>query len=637
MSLSKEAWLNKAVHSYRSSFAPPAKLTLSEWADRHAVLSAESSAESGRWTTLPYQKGIMDLITDPNIERISVKKSARVGYTKILNNVIGYYIHQDPCSIMLVQPTVEDAEGYSKEEIAPMLRDTPALNGVVTDAKQRDGTNSILHKLFPGGQLSLVGANSPRGFRRVSRRVVLFDETSAYPRSSGKEGSPIKLGIKRTEYFWNRKIVDGSTPGVDHECAITKAFEEGDKRFRFLPCPKCGHMQYLKFHNLRWPKGEPEKAHFVCEENECIIKHDKFRWMDARGEWRATAKPRNKRHASLHIWAAYSYSPNTTWADIAREFDDCKDDVELLKTFVNTVLGEAWVEKGEAPDYQRLYERRELYPQNVLPKETVILTAGADVQKDRIEVEVVAWGRDKQSWSVDYLVFMGDTAGEEVWKNLDNLLNKSWRKSENNKDFQIRMMSVDSGYNTQHVYNWVRKHPADRVRAVDGRDKLNTIVGTPKDVDLNRQGTKLRNALKIWPVGVSLAKSELYSWLKLDKPEDGKEYPKGYCHFPQYDLEHFKRLCSESLMKRTVRGRPVYVWENHYGRNEQLDCRVYARAAAAMFGLDRFSENDFDILEGKFDSPEKREIETELEDDGDDSSPPKNDFWSRQRDKKKLF
>ena len=242
------------------AFRPPEKLTLSEWADRYAFLSAESSAEAGRWHTLPYQKGMMDAVTDPAVEQITVMKSARVGYTKMINHAIGYHVHQDACPIMVVQPTVEDAQGYSKEEIAPMLRDTPCLAGLVSESKAKDGNNTILQKNFPGGTLSLVGANSPRGFRRVSRRVVLFDEVDGYPASAGSEGDQIKLGIKRTEYYWNRKIIAGSTPTVKDFSRIERMYEESDKRRYFVPCPECGEMQVLEWENIKWINNDPETA-----------------------------------------------------------------------------------------------------------------------------------------------------------------------------------------------------------------------------------------------------------------------------------------------------------------------------------------------------------------------------------------
>ena len=271
-----------------AAFKPPKKLTLSEWADEYAYLSAESSAEGGRWHTLPYQKGIMDAITDPNIEQVTVMKSARVGYSKILNHIIAYHIHQDPCGIMVVQPTIEDASGYSKEEIAPMIRDTKVLTNLVSDAKTRDSNNTILQKQFPGGVLSLVGANSARGFRRVSRRIVLFDETDGYPASAGTEGDQIKLGIARTQYFWNRKIVAGSTPTIKDFSRIERLFEQSDQRRYYVPCPDCGHMQYLRWPNMRWEGSDTANVSYACEECGVLIPHNKKRWMVERGEWRPT-------------------------------------------------------------------------------------------------------------------------------------------------------------------------------------------------------------------------------------------------------------------------------------------------------------------------------------------------------------
>lgn len=231
---------------------PPRRLSLSEWADEHAVLSAESAAEPGRWKTLPYQKGILDAFSDPTVEIVVCMKSARIGWTKILNHTIGYHIHQDPCPIMVVQPAVEDAEGYSKDEVAPMLRDTPVLRGLVSDAKQKDGANTILLKQYRGGTLQMVGANSGRGFRRTSRRVVLFDEASAYRPIS--EGDQIKLGMQRSAYYWNRKIGIGSTPILKGFDKTEAWFLRSDQRKYFVPCPECGHHQVLRWAQMKWEK-----------------------------------------------------------------------------------------------------------------------------------------------------------------------------------------------------------------------------------------------------------------------------------------------------------------------------------------------------------------------------------------------
>jgi phage terminase large subunit GpA-like protein len=365
-----------------SALRPPPKMRLSEWADAHFVLSAESSAEPGRWRTLAYQRGPMDAITDPNVERVSFMKSARIGYTKMIDATVGYFIHQDPCPIMVVQPTVDDAEGYSKEEIAPMVRDCAVLTDLVGAEAPRRGrpkkgkeresstktsSETILLKKFPGGLVEVVGANSGRGFRRRSRRVVIFDEVDGYPASAGNEGDPVKLGERRAEYYWNRKIIAGSTPLIAGASRIEELFEAGDRRRYYVPCPHCGHMDYLKWsgesgdasgHVMRFPDG-PASAHFECSSCHGKIEESSKREIIERGEWRAQGEFTG--HASFHIWAAYSSSPNASWSQLVQEFLDAKSDPLKLKTFVNTVLGETWQERGDAPDWERLFNRRETY------------------------------------------------------------------------------------------------------------------------------------------------------------------------------------------------------------------------------------------------------------------------------------
>jgi len=573
-------------------------MSLSEWADKEFVLSAESAAEPGRWRTLPYQRGILDAFSDPAVEQISVMKSARIGWTKCMNIVVAYHMVQAPCPIMVVQPTVEDAEGYSKEEIAPMIRDVPALAALYPRFKAREA-QTILHKTFPGGSLSLVGANSGRGFRRVSRKIVLFDEIDGYSPSAGAEGDQIKLGIRRTEYYWDRKIGAGSTPLVAGKSRIADLFAAGDQRRYYVPCPHCGHMDYLVFresecgHYMAWPDGKPEDAHFVCNKNGCVIEHKYKRWMVERGEWRAHAP--FKRHASFHIWAAYSYSPNASWGQIATEFVEATAlGPEHLKTFINTTLGETWQERGEAPDWLRLYQRRENYRVATVPDGVLFLTAGVDVQRDRLVWEVVGWGKDKQSWSIDAGVIPGDTSNEGVggpWAKLGELLSHVWYGPEG-QSFNILMMAVDSGDQTQTVYNWCRKYPMSRVIAVKGSDSAKAIISVPTAVDVTVRGKRLARGYKVWPVGSSIAKSEFYGWLRLDPPTENESgFPPGYCHFPEYGEAYFKQITAEHLV--TTKGRDgftTFEWQLIAGReNHFLDCRIYARAAAALMGLDRMA------------------------------------------------
>lgn len=586
----------------RAGWKLPPKLTLSEWADQHFYLSAESSAQTGRWSTLPYQKGIMDAFTDPKITHVSVMKSARVGWTKIVNALIGYSIHHSPCPILVVQPTIEDAKGYSKEEIAPMIRDCPELAAIVfedeeeTSGPVKDSANTILHKTFPGGLLSLAGANSGTGFRRVSRKIVLFDEVDGYPPSAGDDGDPVKLGTKRTEYYHDRKIGAGSTPLVSGHSRIEELFENGDQRRYFVPCPTCGHMDHLVFsersegggHFMVFDPKEPEGAHFVCSASGCVIEHHHKREIVARGEWRA-AKPFTG-HASFHVWAAYSFSPNATWGQIAAEFLEAKRlGRETLKTFVNTVLGETWKETGEAPEWERLYHRREHYAIGSVPEGAKFLTVGVDVQKDRWVYEVVGWAAGRRSWSIDAGVIPGDTANEVEWLKLDELLERKYLSS-TGLPIQALMLAIDSGYQTQMVYQWARRHR--NVIATKGVHTQHAIVGAPTPVDIRLNGKRIANGCKVWPVGASKAKEELYGWLRMAAPTDGSTLPHGWCSFPEHGEDYFKQLCGEQLVSTTHKrtGVKVHEWQVIPGReNHYLDARIAARVAAAVLGLDRLA------------------------------------------------
>ena len=560
------------------AFKPPKKMTLSEWADSNAYLSSESSAEGGRWHTLPYQKGIMDAITDPKIEQITVMKSARVGYSKILNHVAAYHIHQDPCPLMIVQPTIEDAQGYSKEEIAPMLRDTPCLRGLVSEAKSKDGANTILQKQFPGGSLSLVGANSPRGFRRVSRRVVLFDEVDGYPPSAGTEGDQIKLGIRRTEYYWNRKIVAGSTPTVKDFSRVERMFNQGDQRRYFVPCPDCGHMQYLKWSNVKWMDNDPDTASYACENCGVWIPAAKKRWMVERGEWRPTA-PGNGKHVSFHIWAAYSYSPNATWPNLVEEFLDAKNDAEQLKTFVNTVLGETWEDEyASKVGADSLLERAatEEYQHRELPSEALALTIGCDVQDDRLSLSVWGWGREEEGWLIDRVKIYGDPSRPEVWKQLDEILQNPYQGTDGRK-LNPLVTAIDSGgHHTMEVYQYARERQNLGVVAIKGSSQKNKPpIGKGSKVDLNAKGRTLKKGAQVFPVGSDTIKSLLFGRLKHN------DVGPGYLHFyPTVGQDYFQELTAEKQIMRFRNGFPERVWtKKSSARNEALDELVYAYAA----------------------------------------------------------
>lgn len=591
---------------------PPPRLSLSEWAEEHARLSPESSADVGRYRPYPYQRAILDAIGDPRIERVTVQKSARVGFSKMMNFGVAWYVAQDPCPIMIVQPTIGDAEGYSKEEIEPMIRDTPILSGLISPAAKRDGGNTILKKKFPGGILHLVGADSPRGFRRTSIRALFLDEVDGWALTAGDEGDQIKLATKRTETFGNRKIVAGSTPTLESTSRIRRRFLEGDQRYYHVPCPECDMPQVLRWAQFHWTEGDPASVFYECEHCGCAIGHEKKRWMveEAYRRQRAGIKgfgwvpmnPGAKGHASFHLWTAYSYAPNATWEHLAREWEACANNTEERKTFINTTLGETYKGEGDKPEWKRLYERRENWKANTVPAGGHILFAGVDIQHNRIEVEVVAFGPRRESWSVAYRVLPGDTSQLEgsgsPWQRLGDMLSEEWDHELGGK-LSIRIMAVDSGDQTSTVYQWCSGWPGSRVMALKGqKDSYAQIVGTPTQVGTTAAGKKSRVSLNLWPVGVAKIKELLYGWLKQERPteSDGPELPWGWCHFPEYPEEYFKQLTAEELIPVYHRGYRKNVWEvtRKNGRNEALDCRTYAIAASYVLLVDKWSPGDWE-------------------------------------------
>ena len=320
--------------------------------------------------------------------------------------------------------------------------------------------------------------------------------------------------------------------------------------------------------------------------------------MLAQGEWRAAA-PGVGKAAGFHLSSLYSPVGWFSWADAAKMFTDAQTNPALLQVFVNTVLGETWALKGDAPEWQRLYDRREDYKIGTVPKGGLFLTAGVDIQKDRIEVEVVAWGRGKESWSVDYQVLEGQTAEAGVWQKLTGVLDTHYA-TESGAALPIVKFAIDSGYATPEVYAWTRQHGGARAVVIKGDSRAAAPISQPSPIDVGPQGKRVHWGIKVWPVNGSMIKEELYRWLRLDRPTEESEspYPAGYCHFPEYGEEYFKQITAEQLVTRIVKGYRRPEWQKTRDRNEALDCRVYARAAAAVYGMDRFTDSAWQTLEG---------------------------------------
>ncbi|RYU56355.1 phage terminase large subunit family protein, partial [Methylolobus aquaticus] len=587
---------------------PDPLLTVSEWSDRHRMLSSKASAEPGRWRTkrTPYLRAIMDCLSPTSpVERVVFMKGAQVGATESANCWMGYVIHHAPGPMMAVWPTVEMAKRNSKQRIDPLIEESPVLQELISPARSRDSGNTILAKEFRGGVLVMTGANSAVGLRSMPVRYLFLDEVDGYPLDVDGEGDAISLAEARTRTFARRKIFIVSTPTIAGASAIEREYDASDQRRFFLPCPYCSKRQYLRFEQLRWHKGRPETAAYLCEACDTPIpEHHKTAMLEA-GEWHALAPENGRETAGFHLSSLYSPVGWRSWREIAAAWDAAvsleSGSAAAIKTFKNTELGETWVEEGEAPDWQRLVERREDYPIGTIPLGGLLLVAGADVQKDRIEASVWAFGRGKESWLIEHRVLMGDTAREAVWQQLAGLLHETWTHASGSL-LPLARLALDTGFATQEAYAFVRKVKDSRVMAVKGVARGAALIGTPTAVDVTVNGRKLRRGVKVFSVAVGLAKLEFYNNLRktAEVAADGMTliYPPGYVHLPKVDAEFIQQLCAEQLITRRNRqGFPVREWQKVRERNEGLDIFLYARAAASAAGLDRFEERHWRELE----------------------------------------
>jgi terminase, large subunit len=556
--------------SFARGVKPDPDLDLAAWSDEFGYLSPEASAVSGRWRCLPYQVEIMRSMTDKKVERVSFLKSARVGYTKMLNQLCGYHMHQAPANIMFVLPTLHDAEQHSITEIAPMLRDTKVLRDLVGASRTKNSENTITRKKFRGGTLVMVGANSATSFRRVSIKVLILDEVDGYPAMAGggrgAEGDPVSLAIRRTEWAWDRKIIMGSTPTIKGLSRIETAWDDSDQRLYEVPCPECGAFHPILWENIRWEDGRPETAAHACQSCGVLWGHQHKRKAITKGRWVVT-RPEVEGHHGYRLWSGYSLSPNSTWSNLVREFLVAKTDPALLQTFVNTQLGETWeLEQGDAVEPHSLMLRAEDFSGEPMPDGVLVLTAGVDVQQDRLELEVVGWGEGEESWSIDYRVLHGDTSRIEVWAQLDEVLGESWITA-GGVSLRVAATCIDSGASTATVYDFVGPRQGRRIWAIKGSSHAaRPIVGKPSKVDKGR--------VSLIPVGTDTAKELIMARLKIE------EHGPGYCHIPKgREEEWFYQLTSEKAVQTYHKGVPKREWRKIRQRNEGLDCRVYALAA----------------------------------------------------------
>lgn len=575
---------------------PPEQLNIQDWADMYRVLPKEGAAEAGKWVTArtPYMIEIFKCMTDIDTESITMMTGAQLGKTELLLNILGRYMHIDPCPILMVQPTVEDARAFSKERVSPMIRDTKVLRKLIQ-------SDTVQQKSFYGGYVRFVGSNSPSGLASRPIRITLLDEVDRFPLSSGDEGSPVELAEKRTTTFFNKKNIRTSTPTIANKSAIEKLMSNSSYEEWCLPCPCCGEYSPLEFDNLKWENDDPKTVKFLCEKCGSLSSEDDWKKeKQLNGKWIARFPERIK-HRGFHMNSLAS--PWRTWESITEEFLKNKNDMLAKRVFWNTVLGKPWVLHLEgAIQYRDIYERRTEYFPTRLPKDIRLITAGVDVQDNRLEIEVVGWCTKYRNYGIIYKTFHGNPGLNKVWDELDSFLLQEFTL-ESGEKLGIQSTCIDSGgHHTSMVYDFTREKGWRNVFAIKGvgGEGRQPVIGFSR---LEKEGS---DPVDLLLLGVNTLKDKVYSSIKVKNPEEN-----GYCNFPKdptlgYVMDYFKGLTSEvKTVEETSKGSKI-VWNVIKGRrNEPLDLRNYALAAALVWPVDlNITEDEYIEL-----AIEKHEVE----------------------------
>jgi phage terminase large subunit GpA-like protein len=578
-----------ACQIYREAFLsglkPEPQLTVSEWADEHRMLSSKASAEPGPWRTsrTPYLRECMDELSSSSpVQRVVLMFAAQTGKTESGSNWLGYVIQHCPGPMLLVQPTVEMAKRLSKQRLESLINETPCLRERIAPARSRDSGNTLFAKEFPGGILVITGSNSASGLRSMPCRYLFLDEIDAFPADVDGEGDPVSLAERRTTTFARRKILLTSTPTIKGSSRVEAEYLRSDQRRFFVPCPSCGEMQWLKWPQMKWEKEQPETARYECEHcKERFSEVNKGRMLAA-GEWRATA-PGDGKTAGFHLSGLYSPLGWLSWGEMVDDFLRAKGDAPQLKTFINTRLAETWEEQtGTRVDADGLMERVEGYERGVVPDGVLCLTAGVDVQDNRLAVSIWGFGRDEESWLVEHTEIWGDPSRSDessVWRQLEVLVQGEYPRADGKK-FKVLAVCCDSGgHNTSEVYDWCRRPRKNQlVVAIKGAStKGKPPIGKESKVDFNFKGRVIKRGASVYIVGTDGIKDTIYGRLRTNTKPGA-----GYLHFGKAaDTEYFLQLTAEKKVTKYSRaGMPnsEYIKKSN-ARNESLDTAVYAYAA----------------------------------------------------------
>jgi len=586
---------------------PPQRLA--DWAGENFYLSPEASHTRGEWAAWPFQIGILDWMGDDAIEELSVRKSKRTGYTKMLLAFMAYCAAHRRRKLALWQPTDDDRDSFVKSEIEPMLRDVRALGPVMPPRAAQD---TIKLKTFLGSVWHLLGGKAARAYRRITVAVALIDELDGFDQMVEKSADPITLARGRLEGAPFPKLVAGSTPRLKGLSHIEHRSLQAQVRMRYLiTCPHCDAEHPLMWggknvpHGFKWDTNRPETVRHVCPHCHGSITQADYlaRWVGTWADqdeayrygadriWRdATGQPcRAPRHVAAHIWAAYS--PQRSWESIAREAIEAAakfkaGDHGPMQGFVNETLGDVWELKGESADEHVLAKRAaadaQPYRCGTVPVGCLKLVAGLDVQDDRVEVVVWGFGLGEEMWCIDYQVLHFNLSVESEWAIVDRYLETRFTQAWHGGGMPIDACTIDSGgHFTHQVYYWARKRAHKATHAGKGSSKAGQpIKGAFTLQDIHWNGQKLKNGARLYAVGTDTAKDLIFGRLQVTQPGPG------YVHFPT-DLPHtfYKGITGEMrVLVKTPTGEE-HRWIKTYARNEPLDCTVYALHAAHCIGV----------------------------------------------------
>lgn len=564
---------------------PEPDLTVSAWSDEYRMLPQKAAAEHGRWRTArtPYLREVMDALSPSSTYHTVVfAKGAQIGATEAGNNWIGFVMHHAPGPMLVVVPTVEMAKRSSKQRIAPMIEATPVLRERVAPARERDSGNSLFAKEFAGGTLILTGANSAVGLRSMPACYLFLDEIDAYPGDLDGEGDPLDLAIKRTVTFKrNRKVYIVSTPTLLDTSRIWHAWQATDRRRYWVPCPHCGEMQTIDWPRIVFDADHPTSAALVCSGCGVLIEERHKRDMLAAGEWRADGAAADPGVVGFHLSSLYSPPGWYSWLDAARDFVAAKDHPQKLKTWVNTVLGEPWEDRdGEKVDEGSLRGRRGSWSASAVPGDVLCLTAGVDVQDDRLEASLVGWCEGQRARVVAHHVLAGSPAETAVWDALDRLLLEDVRR-EDGRAARVVAACIDSGgHHTQAVYRFCAAREGRAVYAIKG------VPGPKPAWPARSSKSKRHRGAKVWTVGVDTVKD----WLRGSLAVRDESLPHHVSFAATLDDVYFAQLLVEKRVVKYDRrtGRSQRVWVKPKGaRNEAWDALVYAYAALEAAKIQR--------------------------------------------------